>query len=69
MWIRLIAGLVLCAAGALWIAQGVGAAKGSMMTGHPAAMPEEAGRRRADRRTVSSCSTAWRARRGKHPQP
>jgi len=36
MWIRLVAGLALSAVGALWIAQGAGAAKGSMMTGHPA---------------------------------
>ena len=36
MWIRLIAGLVLSLVGAVWIAQGSGAAKGSMMSGHPA---------------------------------
>lgn len=36
MWIRLVAGLAISAVGALWIAQGAGAAKGSMMTGHPA---------------------------------
>jgi hypothetical protein len=36
MWPRVIAGVVLCLVGALWIAQGVGAAKGSPMTGHPA---------------------------------
>lgn len=35
MWIRLVAGLVLSALGVLWIAQGAGAAKGSMMSGHP----------------------------------
>ena len=34
MWIRLVAGLVLSALGALWIAQGTGAAKGSAMSGH-----------------------------------
>jgi hypothetical protein len=36
MWIRLIAGLVLSAVGVLWILQGTGAAKGGMMSGHPA---------------------------------
>lgn len=36
MRIRLVAGLVLSAVGVLWIAQGAGVAKGSMMTGHPA---------------------------------
>ena len=36
MWMRLIAGLVLSALGVLWIAQGAGALKGSMMSGHPA---------------------------------
>jgi hypothetical protein len=36
MWIRLIAGLILSAAGVVWIAQGAGAVKGSMMSGHPA---------------------------------
>lgn len=36
MWIRLIAGLALSAVGVLWIAQGAGADKGSMMSGHPA---------------------------------
>jgi hypothetical protein len=36
MWIRLIAGIVLIALGALWIAQGTGAAQGSAMSGHPA---------------------------------
>jgi hypothetical protein len=34
MWPRVIAGVVLCLVGGLWIAQGVGAAKGSPMTGH-----------------------------------
>lgn len=36
IWIRLVGGLVLSALGALWIAQGTGAAKGSAMSGHPA---------------------------------
>jgi hypothetical protein len=35
-WIRLVVGVVLSALGVLWIAQGTGAAKGSMMSGHPA---------------------------------
>jgi heme O synthase-like polyprenyltransferase len=35
MWPRVIVGVVFCLVGALWIAQGVGAAKGSPMTGHP----------------------------------
>jgi hypothetical protein len=35
MWPRLIGGVVLVLVGALWIAQGLGAAKGSAMTGHP----------------------------------
>jgi hypothetical protein len=35
MWPRLIGGVVLVLVGALWIAQGVGAAKGSAMSGHP----------------------------------
>jgi hypothetical protein len=35
MWIRVVPGVVLCLVGLLWIAQGVGAAKGSMMSGHP----------------------------------
>lgn len=65
MWTRLIAGLVLCAAGALWIAQGVGVAKGSMMTGHPAyaglgAVVLIAG--------LFLLFTAWRARSGKPPR-
>jgi hypothetical protein len=34
MWIRGIAGIVLCALGGLWIAQGTGAVSGSMMSGH-----------------------------------
>lgn len=65
MWTRLIAGLVLCAAGALWIAQGVGVAKGSMMTGHPAyaglgAVVLIVG--------LFLLFTAWRARSGKPPR-
>jgi hypothetical protein len=31
---RVIVGVVLCLLGALWIAQGVGVAEGSPMTGH-----------------------------------
>lgn len=34
MWSRIISGVVACLIGALWIAQGVGVAKGSPMTGH-----------------------------------
>ena len=34
MWIRGIAGIVLCALGAVWIAQGSGAMHGSSMSGH-----------------------------------
>jgi hypothetical protein len=34
MWPRLIIGVVLCLTGAVWIGQGVGAVKGSFMTGH-----------------------------------
>jgi hypothetical protein len=34
VWIRGIAGIVLCALGALWIAQGSGAVHGSAMSGH-----------------------------------
>jgi hypothetical protein len=34
MWMKLVVGAVLCAIGALWFAQGIGAAKGSPMTGH-----------------------------------
>lgn len=34
MWWRTIVGIVLCAVGALWIAQGSGAVHGSMMSGH-----------------------------------
>jgi hypothetical protein len=34
VWIRGIAGVVLCALGALWIAQGSGAMHGSGMSGH-----------------------------------
>ena len=36
MWIRGIAGVVLCALGAVWIAQGSGAMHGSGMSGHSA---------------------------------
>jgi hypothetical protein len=35
MWPRVIGGVVLALVGILWIAQGLGAAKGSAMTGHP----------------------------------
>jgi hypothetical protein len=34
VWIRGIAGVVLCAVGAVWIAQGSGAMHGSGMSGH-----------------------------------
>ena len=34
MWKRLVTGTVLCAVGAVWIAQGTNAIKGSMMSGH-----------------------------------
>jgi len=34
MWIRGIAGVVLCLIGAVWIAQGTGALHGSGMSGH-----------------------------------
>ena len=34
MWIRGIAGVVLCAVGAVWIAQGSGTMHGSGMSGH-----------------------------------
>lgn len=34
MWIRGIAGLVLCVVGAVWIAQGTGTMSGSGMSGH-----------------------------------
>ncbi len=34
MWIRGIAGVVLCVLGAVWIAQGSGAMQGSGMSGH-----------------------------------
>jgi hypothetical protein len=34
VWIRGIAGVVLCALGALWIAQGSGAMHGGGMSGH-----------------------------------
>jgi hypothetical protein len=35
MWPRVIGGVVLALIGILWIAQGLGAAKGSGMSGHP----------------------------------
>lgn len=34
MVVRGVAGVVLCAVGGVWIAQGTGAMKGSMMSGH-----------------------------------
>jgi hypothetical protein len=34
VWIRGIAGVVFCALGAVWIAQGSGAMNGSGMSGH-----------------------------------
>jgi hypothetical protein len=34
VWTRGIAGIVLCAGGALWIAQGSGAVHGMAMSGH-----------------------------------
>jgi hypothetical protein len=34
MWVRGIAGLVLCVVGAVWTFQGVGVLHGSFMTGH-----------------------------------
>lgn len=34
MWIRGIAGVLLCLVGAVWIGQGVGAIGGSAMSGH-----------------------------------
>jgi hypothetical protein len=34
VWIRGVAGVVLCAVGAVWIAQGSGAMHGSGMSGH-----------------------------------
>ncbi|MEY9965136.1 hypothetical protein ABIA33_003178 [Streptacidiphilus sp. MAP12-16] len=34
MWIRGIVGIVLVAIGGVWIAQGTGALRGSMMSGH-----------------------------------
>jgi len=34
VWWRAIVGVVLCAVGSLWIAQGSGAVKGSVMSGH-----------------------------------
>ena len=34
MWVRGVVGVVLIAIGGVWIAQGTGAMKGSMMSGH-----------------------------------
>lgn len=34
MWVRGIVGVVLIVLGGVWIAQGTGAMKGSMMSGH-----------------------------------
>lgn len=34
MWVRGVIGLVLMAVGGVWIAQGSGAMRGSVMTGH-----------------------------------
>lgn len=34
MWWRALVGIVLCAVGGVWIGQGSGAVKGSVMTGH-----------------------------------
>jgi hypothetical protein len=34
VWIRGIAGVVLCAVGAVWIGQGLGGLHGSVMSGH-----------------------------------
>jgi hypothetical protein len=34
MWWRTIVGVVMCLVGGLWIGQGSGAVKGSVMTGH-----------------------------------
>jgi Na+/melibiose symporter-like transporter len=34
VWVRGIAGVVLCLLGAVWIAQGLGAMHGSGMSGH-----------------------------------
>jgi hypothetical protein len=34
VWIRGIAGIILCVVGAVWIAQGSGAMHGSGMSGH-----------------------------------
>ena len=35
MWIRVVPGVILSLVGLLWIGQGAGAFKGSMMSGHP----------------------------------
>ncbi len=34
MWVRGVIGIVLCIAGVVWIAQGIGSLHGSFMTGH-----------------------------------
>ena len=34
MWVRGIIGAVLCVVGAVWVAQGTGALRGSAMSGH-----------------------------------
>ncbi|MHA6763417.1 hypothetical protein [Streptacidiphilus sp. PAMC 29251] len=34
MWVRGVIGVVLVAIGGLWVAQGTGAMRGSMMSGH-----------------------------------
>lgn len=34
MWWRAIVGVLMCAIGGLWIGQGSGAVRGSVMTGH-----------------------------------
>ena len=35
MWVRLIIGVALVVVGGVWIGQGVGAVRGSFMTGQP----------------------------------
>ncbi|HEV2345514.1 MAG TPA: hypothetical protein VGS97_15555 [Actinocrinis sp.] len=34
MWWRVVVGVVMCAVGGVWIGQGSGAIRGSVMTGH-----------------------------------
>jgi Na+/melibiose symporter-like transporter len=34
VWAKGVIGIVLCAVGAVWVAQGTGAMHGSVMTGH-----------------------------------